>query len=321
MASLVILGYAIFLFRKVSVHKERTVLEEVFLQTTLRNTIDSIYLKDKQSRILLANDTFIRNMERPVDKVYGHTDIDFFGEEFGSKTIAEEKRIMESGEPMVSAVEERVIETGSRNYVLTTKVPVYENGKVTGIFGITREFSEIAKLQEELEYSATHDSLTGLWNRPAIVYELHKVLENQEAVAVLFIDMDNFKKFNDGYGHDFGDELLKLVSRRIEHALRKDDLIGRLSGDEFVVILRNIETKKDAEAATKKLIESFRIPFIALEHTITCSFSIGISCTTTCHKSKNLSVEDLIRCADRAMYAVKEAGKGGYQFYEGNCGE
>lgn len=296
-------------------------LHRLFLDVILHDTIDSIYLKDSQHRILLGSDQFYTNLKRPLDQILGHTDVDFFGQEFGERTIRREQEIMQSGVPQSGLVEERIDDMGDLIYSLTTKVPVRRNGQVVGLFGITSEFNEIARVQEELTHSATHDPLTGLLNRTAITAKLRQALRTQQAVAVLFIDMDDFKQFNDEYGHVFGDELLKQAARRMERALRKDDLIGRLGGDEFIVVLNSVVSRTDAEAAVKKLCRQFEQPFEGMEHSVVCRFSVGIACTIACPVADSLSAEDLIRCADRAMYQVKNSGKGGYGFFEGVCGE
>jgi diguanylate cyclase (GGDEF)-like protein len=308
--------------RAVQQHKKQEQdVRQLFLDAVLHDTIDSIYLKDSQHRILLGSDQFYTNLKRPLDQVLGHTDVDFFGQEFGERTMRREKEILQSGVPESGLVEQRIDEAGDLVYSLTTKVPVHHNGKVVGLFGITSEFNEIARLQEELTHSATHDPLTGLLNRTAITAKLRQALRNHQPVAVLFVDMDDFKQFNDEYGHGFGDELLKQAARRMERALRKDDLIGRLGGDEFIVVLNSVVSRTDAEAAVKKLCRQFERPFEAMEHSVVCCFSVGIACTIACPVADSLSAEDLIRCADRAMYQVKNSGKGGYGFFEGVCGE
>jgi diguanylate cyclase (GGDEF)-like protein len=308
--------------RKAQQHKHHEEdVRQLFLDAVLHDTVDSIYLKDCQHRILLGSDHFYTNLKRPLDQILGHTDVDFFGQEFGERTMHREKEIMQSGIPQSGLVEQRIDEMGELVYSLTTKVPVRRNGKVVGLFGITSEFNEIARLQEELTHSATHDPLTGLLNRTAITAKLRQALCCQQGVAVLFIDMDDFKRFNDEYGHVFGDELLKQLARRMERALRKDDLIGRLGGDEFIVVLNGVISRADAETAVKKLCRQFERPFEAMEHSVVCRFSVGIACTIACPVADSLSAEDLIRCADRAMYQVKNSGKGGYGFFEGVCGE
>lgn len=316
-----LLVYALQMRKALHHQKSLETKKNLFLEAILKSAVDSIYLKDTDHRVIMTNEFFYRNINKTEDEIIGLTDFELFGEELGKSTQIEEDKIIQTGKPLISAVEESGFETRDRHYVLTTKVPVYEGEKVVGIFGITREFTAIARLQEELEYSATHDSLTGLSNRTAITYALHEVLKGKKPVAVLFIDLDNFKRFNDEYSHDFGDEVLKLVARRLESVFRKDDLVGRLSGDEFLVILRSINTKAEAEIATQKLIEQFNFPLMALGHSVVCKLSIGIACTDACPVSENLSVEDLIHCADHAMYQVKKNGKGGYQFFEDVCGK
>ncbi|MEE4195753.1 MAG: sensor domain-containing diguanylate cyclase [Anaerolineae bacterium] len=294
---------------------ERDGVEQLFLDAILKDTMDSIYLKDTESRILLTNDAFWKNVDQGVEKTLGVTDKELFGEEFGGLTMAEEKHIMDSGIPQISAVEVRTLQPGTFYNVLTTKVPVYREGQPVGILGITREFNELAYKHAALTHSATHDNLTDVLNRNAIIANIREALLANNPIAVLFVDMDNFKDINDQFGHPIGDRVLATFAKRMESALRKGDRVGRYGGDEFVIMLSNITAESEAEAAATKLLDALSQPIEIDGHVLVTKISVGITCSVTCLKTDDWSVEYLIRCADHAMYQVKEQGKGGFEFY------
>jgi diguanylate cyclase (GGDEF)-like protein len=294
---------------------EREENEQLFLDAVLRDTVDSIYLKDRQSRMLLTNDIFHTHVHRTPAEIYGFTDIDFYGEDFGGATIAEEARIMETGTPMISVVEERYDSDGINYRVLTTKVPVHKNGEVVGLLGITRAFEDYAQRQDHLEHIASHDALTGLINRTEMMSLLKDTFLTREPIAVLFVDLDNFKEINDCYGHDIGDKTLQQISQRMRAVFRKNDQVGRFGGDEFLVILRRISEVEEAKIAAENLIREFEHPMEVSGRQIQCRISIGIACTRAKGVDHITSTEELIHCADLAMYEVKKRGKGGYHFY------
>ena len=298
---------------KKKVKREET--EQIFLDAMLHDTVDSIYLKDTQSRMILTNDRFHTHVKRTAEEIYGFSDIDFYGKEFGEKTIAEEAHIMATGEPLVSAIEERYDQRGINYRVLTTKVPVHKEGKVVGILGITRAFEEYAQEQDQLKHIATHDELTGVYNRAKMLNLMKKTFLEREPIAVLFIDVDNFKQINDHYGHDVGDKVLQTIANRMVTVFRKNDQVGRFGGDEFIVILRRISKVEEAEVAAKNLLRELAEPMSIDGDQVHIRVSIGIACTRAMPMSEIKSTDELVKCADQAMYEVKKCGKGGYFLY------
>ena len=313
--SLIGLGLYLHARKRIRLLEKSIQSRDLFLEAVIQDTVDSIYLKDPQHRILFANDHFIESIGRTREGTIGFTDKDFFGKKFGQRTFDQENRILETGKSIINEIENRSLSAGETEYTLTTKVPVYRDGIIKGILGITREFNSLAKVQEELEHNVNHDALTGLYNRTAIKQALLDIVQNRRPVAILFIDIDNFKYCNDQFGHDFGDEILKMVAVRLQDTLRKDDLIGRLGGDEFIVILRRIANKKEAESATQKLLARFLSPFEFDGNTAQLSLSVGVVCTNMCRFTQATTPKDVLRFADEAMYEAKKLGKGQYKFY------
>jgi diguanylate cyclase (GGDEF)-like protein len=133
----------------------------------------------------------------------------------------------------------------------------------------------------------------------------------QSAVAVLFLDLDHFKAVNDAHGHAVGDQLLKLVAERLTHLLRAEDTVARVGGDEFVVLLPDLQDDKQAIVAAEKIVSELVKPFIVASHVLQLGASVGIALFP--QHSENL--HDLIRLADNAMYAAKRQGRNCYAIY------
>src|SRR5690606_30485057 len=168
---------------------------------------------------------------------------------------------------------------------------------------------------EEAEKHAYHDALTGLANRMRLDNELEKRLElarlNDGRVALLYLDVDGFKVVNDTLGHQSGDELLRSVSRRLQMELGPDDLMARMSGDEFVIVLQGVESPEAAMFSARKLQAALGTPFELQGLSLYVSVSIGL-CLYPDDASDGPT---LLRHADSAMYRVKRSGKNGIQRY------
>ncbi|WP_370245592.1 bifunctional diguanylate cyclase/phosphodiesterase [Alteromonas abrolhosensis] len=168
----------------------------------------------------------------------------------------------------------------------------------------------------KLEKMAMFDVLTGLPNRNMLTFQIEKQLassiRDDRLVALMFMDLDDFKKVNDSHGHDVGDKLLKAAAMRISKPIRESDIASRFGGDEFVVLLSNIESKKHVDTVAKKLIEEFKEPIIVDGVTFYVSISIGIAIT---NHSRATPVE-LLRHADIAMYEAKAKKGAEYRVYD-----
>jgi diguanylate cyclase (GGDEF)-like protein len=166
-----------------------------------------------------------------------------------------------------------------------------------------------------LWHNANFDPLTNLPNRTLLLdrirQAIHGAYRTGHSVALLFLDFDHFKQINDRLGHTAGDEALCVLSRRIENCLRDEDTVGRLSGDEFVVVLPNLNHEDHALKVAQKLLDvtSQPIEFNGQETFITCSIGIAI------YPEHGETAEILLRHSDAAMYAAKAAGRHEVRFY------
>jgi diguanylate cyclase (GGDEF)-like protein len=174
----------------------------------------------------------------------------------------------------------------------------------------------LTKLNEEIKKRAFYDSVTKLPNR-AFIYEIlgkeiQKAKRYKTLLALFFIDMDNFKKINDLYGHTIGDKVLLEFAQRLQNSVRESDYIGRLGGDEFILVVSDIQDKKAINVLGEKIRHHVNKPFVFDDVEINISCSIGISCYP--RDADNMS--KLIENADIAMYSVKRCNKDGIAFYE-----
>jgi diguanylate cyclase (GGDEF)-like protein len=168
--------------------------------------------------------------------------------------------------------------------------------------------AELAKLTEQFRKQATHDSLTGLPNRQLFLEELqHELAQAQrhnEQLVVFFIDLDGFKKINDDFGHQSGDELLKTIGKRLKAHVRKSDLVARLAGDEFVILMSGLDGDTAIRVA-QKLIQDVSTPVAINGQRMEVTASIGIAIYPTAGNSS----DEILAKADAAMYRSKQAGK------------
>jgi len=180
---------------------------------------------------------------------------------------------------------------------------------------IARQERERAAKEEQIRHQAYHDALTGLPNRAYFTERLHEAVSlasrHGHMCALMFIDLDRFKVVNDSLGHDAGDQLLTVVSSRIRASLRASDILFRVGGDEFTVILPEVTAPEDAAIVARRITESVASMIPIREHELTIGATIGIAV----HPSDGDDAETLLKNADAAMYSAKSGGRGGHAFY------
>ncbi len=297
----------------------------------VNNSPDMIYLLDQEGRFVFVNER--------VETLLGYKQADILGEHF-SKLIFEDDIDLathtfnerRTGDRATRSTELRLrcIDETSPRYFESRSVPIElssigiysideENHKeFVGTYGVARDITERKQAEELIKYQLYHDLLTNLPNRTLFRDRLNMAMAQSKRsgkkLAILFLDMDRFKVINDSLGHFVGDELLQAVAQRLRSELREADTLARVGGDEFNLLIPEINDIQDARNLAEKILRITAEPFVIKNEEIYISFSIGISI----YPSDGDTKDALIKNADIAMYKVKSAGKNGYAFYAEN---
>jgi len=198
---------------------------------------------------------------------------------------------------------------------LTINAVRNSSGQITNYVSIFHDITELKRQQEALEHQAQHDALTGLPNRVLLNDRLQMALagmkRKETKLALLFLDLDHFKNINDGFGHTAGDNLLVELSRRLKEQLRTGDTLARQGGDEFLILLPEIESVEDVGLIAARLLASLKSPFYhgEIEYFVTASIGVTIS------PDDGNDAGALIKNADMAMYRAKNLGRNAYQLF------
>ena len=205
---------------------------------------------------------------------------------------------------------------GQRYTVQFTANPVLgSNNTVDGHVLAIRDITVMLSLTEQMTHQATHDHLTELPNRVLTTDRVTQALANArrsgELVAILFLDLDGFKRINDSLGHSVGDALLQMVAKRLVAAGRMGDTVGRWGGDEFVIVIEGLQQETAISDVARKIIDHFKDPIRLPEHELFVTPSIGIAV----FPKDGSDADTLMRNADMAMYRVKHQSGNGYRFY------
>ena len=191
-------------------------------------------------------------------------------------------------------------------------------GEISKYCAVISDITELKNSQERLEYVAYHDELTGLINRPLLSTHMRKLMSlcrrnENELLAVCHLDIDEFKKINDEWGHPFGDELLIEIARRLKLGIRNGDVVARLGGDEFVVVLSGLKSESDVGSGVSRFLQCATRPFSAGRISVEPTISVGVAIYPTDNEEEP---DVLIRHADQAMYEAKRNGKNCIRFFD-----
>lgn len=191
-----------------------------------------------------------------------------------------------------------------------------EEGAPSYYVGVIADISRMRHAQSHLHYLVHHDALTGLANRALLSLRLRHTIERTRRIeaqcAVLFLDLDGFKRVNDLWGHQAGDELLRLAAKRMKARVREVDTLARLGGDEFVLVLEQVGSRSDVADFARELIAQLGAPFTLKSG---CQVSVGISIGISLCPANGDDAESLVRLADTALYRAKQAGRSTWKFH------
>ncbi len=206
---------------------------------------------------------------------------------------------------------------GSWRWILGRGKALFDvDGTPLRFVGFNTDISNQMEYQEKLEHTAKHDSLTHLPNRfllsELLNHAMHSVKRNHQYLALLFIDLDGFKEINDTYGHEAGDEVLSVVSQRMKDLIRGSDIVSRIGGDEFVIVVNELKSNAEVVPMLQRLLSDLSCAIVYNHISMYVSASIGVSFYP---QMDDIGNEVLLRQADQAMYHAKLLGKNQYQFF------
>ena len=232
-----------------------------------------------------------------------------------NETIDDKVNKMIAGEPVEPHIINMYHKDGSNLYLELSSYPVFDdNGEFIEVKGIARNITKEYETQKKLQYISNHDTLTGISNRHSLYNKLEYIISdasrNNKAFALMYIDLDNFKGVNDTLGHDGGDTLLKELTQRIKAHIRQNDLFARIGGDEFVVILTDIEDSFISEI-TLNIINALKVDFLINNQKTAITVSIGIAS----YPKDGEDIDMLLKNADNAMYKIKNNGKNSFAHF------
>jgi diguanylate cyclase (GGDEF)-like protein/PAS domain S-box-containing protein len=293
--------------------------ELTMLRAVLASVPDCIYVKDANSRFLLANQSTVDAMSAgSIDDLLGKTDFDFYPSDLAEGFLADEQEVIRTGIPLIGHDEASRQPNGDARCTLTTKVPLSDDaGNIVGIIGIGRDITALKRTeaalhdaQEKLRFKATHDSLTSLLNREAILDALDRELARGAreggSTILLLGDLDYFKNINDVHGHLVGDQVLREVAERLVGAVRAYDYVGRYGGEEFLVILSGCD-KQDALGRADQIRKAITaVPIPTVQGPIAVTISMGV---VAAQQWGHLPPEGILREADAALYEAKHEGR------------
>jgi diguanylate cyclase (GGDEF)-like protein len=190
----------------------------------------------------------------------------------------------------------------------------YGGGRM--IFASVRDITARRKLENELRQQALHDALTDLPNRVLFMDRLGQAIKQtgrrKKSIAVFFVDLDDFKSVNDSLGHEAGDQLLIGIARRLSESVRAADTAARLAGDEFTVLLEDLDDAQEATLVAERILEALDAPFRVKGRRLKVAASIGIAWTS----GPDVTPEELLNEADEAMYRAKDGGGARWELHE-----
>lgn len=205
---------------------------------------------------------------------------------------------------------------GQRYYISLSATPRYDrSGNVVGYLGVGTNVTRRIETQGRLKHMAEHDMLTGLANRYKFQNRIEKDLsrsDEDENVALLVLDLDNFKTINDTFGHQTGDALLNMVAKRLKKSIRGADWAARLGGDEFVIVSQNVTNPMDACLLAARIIKALSRPYRIGGLELKVTASVGIACAPL-HAG---DTKALMKCADLALYEAKNEGRSCYRLFQ-----
>ncbi|HYG77903.1 MAG TPA: EAL domain-containing protein [Planctomycetota bacterium] len=288
-------------------------------RTLVENMNEGVVIVDSTGRIQFANDKFCDLLGYSRAELLARSETDLVLNDADREFLLEKSRSRSAG---LKDQYEIALKTksGKTVWVLVSGTPVHDDrGNVTGTMGIHTDITARKAIENQLAHDAFHDSLTGLPNRALLMDRLAQTLERQKrrpemVFTVLFLDLDRFKVINDSLGHLAGDKLLVEISRRLQVAMRQEDTVARMGGDEFTVLVEDIKGHGELAQIAERVQKVISEPMNLQGNTVFTTASIGIAIG----ENRYNTAEQILRDADTAMYRAKSLGKARFEVFNGS---
>lgn len=283
------------------------------LEHVADSSSDAIFAKDLQGRYMLFNRAACGFVGKQLNEVLGQDDRSLFPAEQARLLLETEQRLRAHG--VIETLEETVQTTLGERVFIATKGPLRDaQGQIIGTFGISRDITDRKHAEAEIAHLAYHDQLTGLPNRLLLEDRLQQALGVARRAglwgALLFVDLDHFKRVNDNFGHVAGDAMIREVAQRLAAHVRLGDTVARMAGDEFIILLPGLAATEAAAAALALGIgEKLRLQIAEPMHLPAGHFEVTASVGVSLFPKAGLELQDLLREADTALHRVKETGR------------
>jgi len=307
-----------------------TALRESVLRTESEVRLGALVQHSSDVILVLTSDMAVAYASPSVRQVLGYDFADFAGRRFLDEVLEEDRVLLESGlggllaraSTSSEAFEFRVRHRdGRRLYTECLFTNLLEHPAVGGVVVNLRDVTERKQFEERLTYQAFHDPVTDLANRALfrdrVEHALSRRGDASRSLAMLFLDLDDFKVVNDTFGHDAGDRVLQTISTRLRSSARESDTVARLGGDEFAVLLEDIDHGANISEIVARLLEIVSAPVSVdgREATVECSIGIAVARSTR-DIGPSTTVDELLRNADVAMYQAKAAGGNTFRHFK-----
>jgi diguanylate cyclase (GGDEF)-like protein/PAS domain S-box-containing protein len=285
-------------------------------RTILESIQEGYFEIDITGKYTFFNDSMCRIHGYSKEELMGMNHRQHTDKETKNKLFQVFNKVYNTGEPAKGVDWQIIRKDGTKRYIESSiSLQKDSSDKPIGFRGIVRDVTERKRAEERIQYLATHDALTGLPNRlmfgQLINHAIQAARRYQRQLAVFFIDLDRFKAINDSLGHEAGDQLLQEIAKRFKKSLRAVDVVGRLGGDEFIMLIEEMDELSQIENVAHKILSTAIQPIVLLGEECRVTASIGISI----YPRDGEDEQALMKNADMAMYVAKEEGKNNYQFY------